>query len=588
MMQFLKDRAIGSVMAALLACGMATPAAAEPDVAAQAPAARNAVEQAPAPAQNAGEQAPAPAPAENGAERKSAGQPLTQERNGANQTPDKAPRAVSVRHQGLLPLQEGLLPRAVDPESVVLWPGGARVSAREELALEKTPGGATASFVVPAGARDLEISVEGARLLRWTSVPCLLPAQGGLAHERQNAIDNLRALRGEQAALRAMLDAWTTRPLQAGIDPEQFSGRLEKRVPDLYARLAQVNEFIAALEKVEKSRPALSDRGQKIELQLLEATGPVTARYRYTLPDCGWQPRYVFNAVPDESGKTAAVQVRLEASVRQFSGMDWRNSRLFLALRPNDAVAPPPLPRWIVDDVPQARGKVMAMAANAPMARAVPAAAAEADALVSLNQDGQDARWEVAAPGLPQGESVAVLREDVWTASLERVARPGEGDGRVWLAAEVSLPAGAVWPAGAASFQLEGIPTGERDFVVEDGKARLFFGVDPRVTIEVKADGQRRGEAGIVNRRRQWRWAWEYTVLNGRSAPVQVRLERPRPHIVERGVNMALDDAPKAEVDESRNSLFWLVDVPAEGKAQVRHGLTITAPADSKIRPVAP
>lgn len=393
--------------------------------------------------------------------------------------------------------------------------------------------------------------------------------------------------------LRAVLDTWTTRPLQLpGMDPEQLAARLEQRVPGLVSRLAQVEDIIAALEKVEKSRLPLSDKGQKIVLELADAAASVTVRYRYTLPDCGWQPRYVFDAIPDESGTSAHVRVRLEAQVRQFSGMDWTKCRLFLALRPHDMTAPPALPHWVVDDMPTAKAAPMMM--NARMRTAAPGApegvagAAAADSVASLNQDAQDARWEVSTPGLPQGESVVTLRDEVWTASLERVARPSEGDGRVWLATETPLAAGSVWPVGPATFRLEGIPTGESRFAVQDGKARLFFGVDPRVTISVQADGKRRGEAGIVNRRRQWSWAWEYTVQNGRSTPVQVRLERPRPHIVDRDISVSYDDTPASSIDEKRNCLFWVVDVPAEGKAVVQHGLTITAPADKKIAPVAP
>ncbi len=108
------------------------------------------------------------------------------------------------------------------------------------------------------------------------------------------------------------------------------------------------------------------------------------------------------------------------------------------------------------------------------------------------------------------------------------------------------------------------------------------------MTVSVLADGRRRGDAGVVNRRRQWSWAWEYTVNNGRSVPVRVRLERPRPHTVDRSVTVAYDDTPKAVVDERNDCLFWLLDVPAEGKADVRHGLTISAPVDRKISPVAP
>lgn len=555
-------KALGALAAAaLLVCGgMAAPVAAQ-EAAGETPG------------KAAGETPPQAAP-DNGAGRASSGKPASG-------------KPASGRFAGL-PLTAGVQPRAADPESVVLWPGGARVTVMETLTPRTEGDGARAVFVVPASARDLDLAVEGARLLRWSSTPCFLPAQGVLAHEREEALEDLRALRGERALLRAQLRIWTARPLDLpGMNPEEAASRLEKQVPALTDRLARIDGMIAALEKVEKSRPALSDSGRKVVLELQEAGASVTVRYRYTLPDCGWQPRYAFDAIPDETGEKARVRVRLEAGVRQFSGMDWSGSRLFFALRPHEAAAPPPLPRWIVDDAPEA-APLIARRNAMPLAAAAKETAVGASDAVSLRLDGQDARWEVAAPGLPQGESVVTLRDEVWTAALERVARPDEDDGRVWLTAETALPAASVWPSGPAIFSLEGIPAGEGRFAVEDGKARLFFGVDPRVTVSVLADGRRRGEAGVVNRRRQWSWAWDYTVTNGRDTPVRVRLERPRPHVEDRSVSVTYDDAPKAGMDEKNGCLFWLLDVPAEGSAQVRHGLTISAPADRKIAPVAP
>lgn len=67
-----------------------------------------------------------------------------------------------------------------------------------------------------------------------------------------------------------------------------------------------------------------------------------------------------------------------------------------------------------------------------------------------------------------------------------------------------------------------------------------------------------------------------------------VRLERPAPEIVDQGVSVRYDDTPPSKKDEKEHMLFWDVKVPADGKAEVRHSVTISSPTKLPLLPDAP
>jgi len=212
-----------------------------------------------------------------------------------------------------------------------------------------------------------------------------------------------------------------------------------------------------------------------------------------------------------------------------------------------------------------------------------------ANAAVEGNSEGIYASWKLAACGLPQGHSHLVMREAVWQAPLQWLARPGrEGVAPVWLLAEYTVPAGDVWPAGKARYSVDGQHVGEGIFRLEAGKAALFFGADPRVSVVTTADSRKQGESGFIDKKRVWSWAWTYTVKNRHQRELPVRLERPAPRIVDADVRLQYADSPAPQRDEKKHLLVWDVTVSAGGTAEVRHGLNISAPKELELQIVAP
>lgn len=84
------------------------------------------------------------------------------------------------------------------------------------------------------------------------------------------------------------------------------------------------------------------DLGQLVSVTLqkpVSGMSKLPVRYSYSLQSCGWQPMYSFDAQPDQ-GDGNEIGVRLMAEVWQFTGMDWRNTKLTLASRGTGRASP--------------------------------------------------------------------------------------------------------------------------------------------------------------------------------------------------------------------------------------------------------
>ncbi|MBE6442781.1 MAG: DUF4139 domain-containing protein [Desulfovibrio desulfuricans] len=485
-------------------------------------------------------------------------------------------------------------PVPVAPESARLSPSGGLLEVRQQAAVTTRDGVSRLSVALPAGAENFQIIVPGQTVARWNSRPLALEREGAPASARRRLVDEIRRVEGSLAAVDARLELLGTQPAQGTFqDMVQQEKHLAEAVPALAAEKAELEERLPRLREELKHLPPEPGLGTLVEVVLLK---PVTAaavdvRYSYTLGDCGWQPRYVFDARPDE-GK-GVVAVRFLAEMWQNSGMDWEKTRLILVSGGGGPREPGRLPRWVLEAREPARamsGKESAAMVmdEAPMMAARASNAEKARPTAQADTSSVYASWTLAARGLPEGRSRMLVLEEMWNAPLQWLARPSRGDSRVWLTAHCTLPAERVWPAGAAEFLMDGQSVGDGRFAPRGDEADLYFGPDPRVQVQATEDERKRGEEGFINKSRTWSWAWTYTVRNTRDKAVTVRLERPMPQVVNKEISVTCADAPEAQKDEREHKLFWDVPVPAGGQAEVRHALTVTAPKDMRLSPVAP
>lgn len=468
------------------------------------------------------------------------------------------------------------------PVSVILSPSGGQVQVEETLPVVMNDDMGVLSFVLPGGAEDLQINVPGHVIARWTTFPQALERKGHLAAMREGLTTEINEVNGKLAALKAQLALWQSPPVSSSYqDLVQREKRQEGAIPGLIVEQANLVKHLETLRQQLDQLPLSPEMGQRVTIALRKPIKDKNLKvtYSYQLQNCGWRPVYSFDAKTG-NGKSNETAVRLMAEIWQLSGIDWQNAQITLISRGEGPREPSPLKKWVVDSqatpaplpapiARQAAGRAMMMAAEADAAPMAPPVVHDSSAVF--------ARWSLAVRGLPEGRSRLLIVEDIWKTSLQWLARPTTGDSRVWLMGKYTLPAEQSWPDGSAEFCVDGQGVGQGFFTPRGGEATLYFGPDPRVHINVIVNSRRRGESGFLEKSRTWTWAWTYVLTNTHKSQVSVRLERPMPMIVDQGVTVTYNDAPPSQQVADEQMLLWNVDVPGEGKAEVKHSVTITS-----------
>lgn len=468
------------------------------------------------------------------------------------------------------------------PASAILSPTGGLMQIEETLPVSMNDDMGILTFVLPGGAENLQISVPGHTIARWTSTPQSLERKGNLAHIRNALNAEINQANGKLAAVKAQRALWETPPGSSSYqDLTQREKRQSSAIPELVIEQANLESLVSVLRQQLDQMPLSPEMGQRITIALRK---PVTAKqlkvaYSYQLNNCGWRPVYSFDARTG-SGKGDETSVRLMAEIWQLSGVDWSDTQLTLISRGEGPREPANLGKWVVDS--QAPAPQPIRAARKAMAPAAMTLSAEADAAPvapPVVHDGSAvfARWSLTVRGLPEGRSRLLIVEDMWKTPLQWLARPIVGDSRVWLMGKYSLPAEQSWPEGAAEFCVDGQGVGQGFFTPRGGEATLYFGPDPRVYVNVIVNSKRRGESGFIEKSRTWTWAWTYVLTNLHKDAINVRVERPMPMIVDQGVSVSYNDSPASQQVPDEQMLLWNIEVPGNGKAEIKHSVSITS-----------
>lgn len=484
--------------------------------------------------------------------------------------------------------------KLASPKSVILSPNGGRLDFSHDAIIEKINGVNTVRFAIPNGAANLQISIPGSVIERYSQEPAKL--------DIKSDISDLRArLLGQKTDMEARLLAVKSRiALLQGIpksvtaqELNQMQQIISDSMPALVREQAELEKRLAIVDQELQQIPSTSHVGQIVSVVLVNTHEDVKrarVNYSYMLHNCGWDAVYDFNARPDE-GSNDVIDVRLLAEIWQYSGMDWTDTEITLATRGTGPREPQPLPDWIIDSSPKPQPRAVPMMLNAK-ARGVAedSAAAPVAAYSPVMSDTQSvyATWKLSTKDLPEGKSRLVITRDAWKAPLEWLARPSRDDSRVFLLARYDLPTNQGWPDGTAEYRVDGQSVGSGIFHPHGGEAVIYLGADPRVNVRTTIDSRKQGEKGFINTSKTWTWAWTYTITNDHDKDVKVRLERPMPMIVDQGVTVTYDDKPDAKKDEKKHMLYWIVDVPAHGKASVEHSITITSPTKLPLLPDVP
>lgn len=491
------------------------------------------------------------------------------------------------------------VPMLHSPTQAIISPAQAHLTVTEKLRAAKEGHQSLVRIVVPQDAQNLAVAVPGHTILRWNSAPVIL--KDGSAHmtKRAELVSQRNRTAASLATVKARIDVWKAQTQAAS--SQELSNRqalMQEQMPKLLEEQSQLEETLDKILNELSDMPATSGLGQIIEIILAEEVGEKTVldvTYNYDIHSCGWTPLYHFNAKMS-SGKENLVDVNLLADVWQFSGIDWTGTEILLATRGDGPREPAPLREWHVNNdtetpvthapapQPRVRGaRAVTMAAKAEANHDVaPAAPVVADTETVY------ATWKLEAKGLPEGKSRMLISTDQWETPLQWLCRPGVHNSNVWIMADYKLPPDKAWPSGMAQYALENQNIGEGFFRPKGLKATLFFGSDPRMSVNTVVDSDKQGESGFINTSKTWTGAWTFTLNNAHDVPIKVRVERPAPILGNDNITVTYKDNPKAQINNKEHMLYWIVDVPAHGSTSIEQGITISSPVKLPLLPDVP
>ncbi len=474
------------------------------------------------------------------------------------------------------------------PHTVVLNQQNAHVFAKTSLPIIVAHGRKVVVLPLPKGARDVELSlaknVKQSKLLSWvTEYTVPFAPQGSLEKQRVTFESMHDSLQGALTTLRAE-EAFILHKLEEA--KEESS---DKIFAELRPRLALVGTRISSAQReisyAAKRAEALKDaypHGKQLVIHVdtpLKKDEKLALEYSYVLDGAYWRPKYSINA----NTATNTIDVSLKAEIVQNSDLDWENIRLELSTAAGDAQSPMPLRPWIVSkEQREARayggmardGIVMSMSAENSMAakRSAP----------SFDDGSTIAHWLIEkTPKIPEGNTTVLLTNYTWKSPLERVTRPAQDNGIVWISAKHKLD-GNFLPMGEAVYKLDGMTVGKDVLSPVGDTLQMYFGADPLVRVETKRDTRKSGEEGIINKQQHYNFGWVYTLYNKRSSAVTVKLEEPMTELEDAAMSVTYEDTPKPEQGPDK-TFIWKLSVPAKGEAKVDRKVTITAPADMRI-----
>lgn len=452
------------------------------------------------------------------------------------------------------------------------------------------------SIVIPEHAQNFAVEVQGRDIVSQRSEPCEIEDTSEYGKYVDDIVQERTKLTAKLNAIVTELSIWKSEPgPNTGIKELEWRlNNVGKAVEKLLIEKAKIDQRLHEIDNMDR----IPDRkGKRIILSVKERKNvPVLGiriNYSYMLANCGWRPEYSFTA------DNNTVKALLKAKIRQFSGVDWENTKIVVSLGISGQVSPRPLPVWRLD-LPQRETRNMKSAIAMDNAVAVTYAAQAPESAQSMpvaKTDGAYARWLLPETGLRQGETVIELAADTWKASLYRLARPRlSGFSPVFFVAEHELEPGKTWPSGPAAYNVVDADGNIRNvgigqFDVLSRNVVLNFGIDPRVTVKSTEDTKENGEEGVISVDRVWRWKNIFTVENHHDANIRIKVERPLPVIGNKTIKVIGKSSPQAQENRNEKTMFWALDIPANETRKITSETEITVPQNDKtlgFNPVMP
>lgn len=479
-----------------------------------------------------------------------------------------------------------------NPVAITLYPTGGWIQVVEELPVQDDK----VYFELPAGAQlgSLLLSVEGQFIGSIETTPIASidsPVVAKIRERYTKAVQEVALIRGKLAAVKAKIAFWSNPecPSRSIEEIKKFDLMMGSKIEELYVAESTIEPALKkALYELELLEKAIVDAGGKntYATAITAVIRPdktnkkpnkqVIVQYGYMLSDCGWNPIYRFDALPEKD----IVQVVQEAEIRQASGQDWRNADITLAsVNIGSALVPPNLPDWKILPAPiqtyRQGQEVSPIADNAMFL------AKSSMPIVHAQEEPTFTTWSLGKVTVPAGMVMRfMLYKNDWDAKFFRLLRPSVQP-HSYLVANIDIPGSVDLIPGSAQFMVDGKVVGNGYFTLRSEENHIYFGVDPRVTAQMLLDKSQSGRNGFLDKKQSHSWSWNIKVCNDHTIPVKVVVEEPEPQSGDIGIIITTESNPKPMIED--HMYLWKMTLPAEGKIDIQHSVLMTAPGDMRI-----
>lgn len=517
-----------------------------------------------------------------------------------------------------LPAWAGDLSVQTSPDSVTIYPSGARVLRKgqadlpagpQTLVMEDLPAGLDPESLRlkmegPKGTTVFEVKLREAFSSEEKAAKrAKLEAQvQALEDQKTDSADRIASRKAEAEILKALADKAATKSgSESGAKVSELAasvGQVGKRLESLALAVRQeersqrqLERRLAALkaELDQIGHAELKTRVAAVEVELAQA-GPCRFELSYFVEEASWAPRYDLRLAA--SDKEPKVELDFLAELRQQSGEAWDNVALSLstALPLQDSQVPDPTQWWLdyrypVSAAPMrmmlgaARSKSKAMAEEAPAAALAPAPQAPAfeqasDSAAQVQDQGVSALFTVkrraSVPSMDQSQRVTIAKSTL-PATLKLVAVPRLSPA-AFLEAKIVYTGEAPLLAGPAQLFRDGDLAGIANLpLTMPGEAfDLGFGMDEHIKVSRKRRTQKSGSAGLFNGKDKRSYDWDIKVANYHDGPRDIEVREQLPRSRQDGIKVTaleLDPKPSAEDPLKPGLLRWDLTL-AKGQEQ--------------------
>jgi uncharacterized protein (TIGR02231 family) len=308
--------------------------------------------------------------------------------------------------------------------------------------------------------------------------------------------------------------------------------------------------------------------------------------FSYVVNNAGWSPSYDIRS----DNINSPVQLTYKADVHQSSNEDWNNQKLILSTsNPSVSVQAPTFNPWYVDfyqPMPvMYKSNSVQMAPAAGMQSEDRAATTSAD-YTTINPTQLSVQYQINLPyTVPSdGKMHSVAIQDFkMDATYQYFSLPKE-DADAFLQAHVTGLSQYNLLPGNANIYFEGAYVGQSYLDASNTKDTLdiSLGRDKMIIVDrekVKDFSKQQFIGGNVKQS----FAYEITVRNTKNVAVQLQLIDQYPISQNSDINISLDDAGNATVDQNTGKLIWNLNLKPGDQQKVRFVFTVKYPKDKPV-----